>query len=151
MEHQHERIAESLDRIASVLSDWEAAADQHARDRLVEAITDHRCVLEEHLDDEETELLPLASRHLNQQEWDALGEHFVHTTPKSQLLIFLGAVLEDADPTERQTLLNAMPLAARVVWRGFGRHLYTRRVRRIRGHLKPAPNAPPAPRTGNAP
>ena len=56
-------------------------------------------MLIEHLDDEEGHLLPLAARHLTSPEWAALGEHFVATTPKAQLLIFLGAVLEEATPT----------------------------------------------------
>ena len=145
MEQQHERIAESLERVMSALPAWLANTDVAARYELARALTEHRAVLVRHLDDEETQLLPLAGRHLSQPEWDALGEHFVRTTPKSQLLIFLGAVLEDADAAERAALLGAMPLIARLVWRGVGHRLYTRRITRVRG--RPVPVTSPEPRT----
>ncbi len=133
MEEQHEQISRTLERAMAALPAWQASAGASARDRLTEALVDHRGVLIDHLDDEEARLLPLAGRHLAQAEWNALGEHFVATTPKSQLLIFLGAVLEDADRAERSALLDAMPAMARIVWRTVGRTLYTRRVRQVRG------------------
>lgn len=133
MEVQHERIAETLGRAMSALPAWQDSADTSARDKLVLALTEHRDVLLEHLDDEERHLLPLASRHLTRREWSTLGEHFVSTTPKSQLLIFLGAVLEEADAEERAKMLGAMPGVARLVWRTVGRVVYARHTRRVRG------------------
>ncbi len=132
MEEQHQQITRTLQQAMAALPAWQAAASGSTRDRLVAALADHRAVLVEHLDDEEIHLLPLAGRHLTQDEWNALGEHFVATASKSQRLIFLGAVLEDADPAERSTLLGAMPAAARIVWRTAGRFLYARRVRKVR-------------------
>lgn len=136
MEVQHEHIAETLGRAMSALPAWQDSADASARDKLVLALTEHRAVLVEHLDDEECHLLPLARRHLTTREWSALGDHFVSTTPKSQLLIFLGAVLEDADPAERARMLGAMPLVARLVWRTVGRVVYARHTRRVRGRSR---------------
>lgn len=133
MEAQHERIAETLGRAMAALPAWQDSADAAAREKLVPALTEHRAVLIEHLDDEECHLLPLARRYLTGREWSALGEHFVSTTPKSQLLIFLGAVLEDADAEERSNMLGAMPLAARLVWLTVGRFVYARHTRRVRG------------------
>ena len=133
MEAQHERIARTLDDVMSALPAWEQAAGPVGRAELVDSLAAHRAVVMEHLDDEETRLLPLAGRYLTQHEWDALGEHFVNTTPKGTLLIFLGAVLEDADAAERGHLLGAMPAIARIVWRTVGRIAYSRRVARVRG------------------
>lgn len=133
MEAQHERVASTLDRATAAVTPWEATADASARDQLVAHLGDHRGVLLEHLDDEEAHLLPLARRHLSRREWGALGEHFLATTPKSQLLIFLGAVLEDADASERASVLGAMPSAARLVWYSVGRVVYARHRRRVRG------------------
>lgn len=56
-----------------------------------------------------------------------------YETPKPQLLVFLGAVLEEASPAEAATVLGAMPRAARLVWRTVGRRIYARRMRRVRG------------------
>jgi hypothetical protein len=96
-------------------------------------LAEHRDVLTTHLDDEEARLLPLASRHLTTAEWARLGDHFVASTPKSQLIIFLGAVLEDADPGERASILPALPRAARIVWATIGRLIYARHMRVVRG------------------
>ena len=87
----------------------------------------------EHLDDEEEHLLPLAAEHLTGPEWAALGEHFVSTTSKAELLIFLGAVLEEATDDERSALLGVLPLAARLAWRGVGRRRYVSHMRHVRG------------------
>ena len=133
MEAQHERVAASLDRVMLALPPWQASANAAARDGLVAALTGHRSIVMEHLDDEEAHLLPLASRYLTQEEWAAQGEHFLATTPRRQLLIFLGAVLEDADAGERASVLTALPALPRWIWRTAGRRIYARRMRRLRG------------------
>ena len=96
------------------------------------ALSSHCRALIDHLDDEESHVLPLAGRHLTSLEWAALGEHFVATTPKAQLLIFLGAVLEDATLDERTALISVMPHWGRAVW-SIGRRRYGSYVRRVRG------------------
>jgi hemerythrin-like domain-containing protein len=143
MEAQHERVAQTLARARTALQEWESSAAVPARDDLVAALIDHRAVLVEHLDDEEVHLLPLAARYLTVAEWSAMGEHFVAHTPKSQLLVSLGAVLDEADPAERAAVLGALPRPARLVWHTVGRAVYTRRLRQVRGG-RPRPAATPA-------
>jgi hemerythrin-like domain-containing protein len=137
MEAQHERISATLAQAETALAAWESTATEPARDHLVAVLTDHRGVLLEHVDDEESELLPLAARYLTAQEWDAMGDHFLATTPKNVLLVFLGAVLEDAEPEERATFLGLLPLPARIIWHTVGRAQYARRMRRIRRGVRP--------------
>ncbi len=133
MADQHHRLAGTLDRVMSAVSAWEATASHADRTALVNALAEHRDVLTTHLDDEEARLLPLASRHLTTAEWATLGDHFVASTPKGQLIIFLGAVLEDADPGEQASILSALPLPARIVWPTIGRRIYARHMRVVRG------------------
>ncbi|MEU0935931.1 hemerythrin domain-containing protein [Embleya sp. NPDC005971] len=133
MEAQHERVAGSLTTAGELLAAWAANAGGNERDALVAALVEHRAALIEHLDEEEAELLPLAQRLLTAQEWHAMGEHFVETTPKPQILLLLGVVLEDARPAERATMLGGLPLPARLLWHLVGRPMYARMVRRVRG------------------
>lgn len=133
MERQHAQVAKTLARALETLPAWQASAVADRRDDLVRALSVHGHALVEHLDDEESRLLPLAATRLTIPEWAALGEHFVATTPKTQLLIFLGAVLEEATPDERAALLGAMPRVARLAWRSVGRHRYASYIRRVRG------------------
>lgn len=132
MEAQHEGVAATLARAEAALPAWESTAGETERDVLVAALTEHRAVLVEHLAEEEEALLPLAERHLSVKEWSAMGDHFMASTPKPKLLFFLGMVLEEADATERATMLAALPLPARLLWYAVGRPQYTRTMRRIR-------------------
>jgi hemerythrin-like domain-containing protein len=134
MELQHGRVADTLTDVLGVLPAWQASAAADRRDELVSALSAHRRVVIEHLDDEENHLLPLAARCLTGPEWAALGGHFVATTPKAKLLIFLGAVLEEATADERAALLGAMPLVPRLAWRSVGRRRYNSKMRQIRGN-----------------
>ena len=133
MERQHVQVAVTLAEVRRALPAWQVSAGTDSRDYLVSALCSHRRVLIDHLDDEERHLLPLAARYLTNSEWAALGEHFVATTPKAQLLIFLGGVLEEATPDERAALLGAMPRVARLAWRSVGRRRYAAHTRRVRG------------------
>jgi hemerythrin-like domain-containing protein len=135
MEHQHERVAQTLHQVDAALPVWRTSAGTTARDELVAALIAHRSVLIEHLDDEERHLLPLVTRYLTEHEWASLGEHFVATTPKTKLIIFLGAVLEEASTAERRALLDAMPLVARLIWGTVGQRTYVRRMRQVRRPL----------------
>nr|WTB31868.1 hemerythrin domain-containing protein [Streptomyces sp. NBC_00830] len=132
MQAQHERIAATLKRLDAAVPAWHATASADARDTLVAALTEHRTVLVEHLDDEEATLLPLAAEHITEQEWASLGDHLVNNTPKPTLLILLGAVLEDADPAERALVLGDLPAPVRAIWHVIGRPRYTRHIRRVR-------------------
>ncbi|MEV0318465.1 hemerythrin domain-containing protein [Streptomyces sp. NPDC050658] len=132
MEVQHERVAATTARLDAAVPAWEATAGADERDTLVAVLADHRAVLLEHLDDEESALLPLAAEHLTEKEWASLGDHMVASTPKLTLLTLFGLVLEDADPAERATLLSVLPAPVRAVWHVFGRPRHARRIRRVR-------------------
>ena len=133
-QEQHRQVVASLTAVREAVDAWVVDADAASRDTVVTALLDHRRVLTAHLDAEEAELLPLASQYLTASEWKALGDHFVASTPKPKLLLFLGMVLEDADAGERAAVLRALPAPARAIWFVFGRLLYARTVRRVRHH-----------------
>ncbi|GAA3474828.1 hemerythrin domain-containing protein [Nonomuraea roseola] len=133
MQAQHDRIAATLTRLDAAFPAWEATAGADERDTLVAALTEHRAVVLEHIDDEEATLLPLAAEHITQQEWNSLGDHLVNNTPKLTLLTLFGAVLEDANPAERALVLSGLPAPVRLIWHVIGRPRYARHIRRVRG------------------
>ena len=89
--------------------------------------------LREHLDDEEEHVLPLIAERLTVAEWARLGERFAAETRKDKLLFFLGLILEDASPAERDAMLGNLPAPAGVLWHTVGQ----RQIRRIRAGLPP--------------
>jgi hemerythrin-like domain-containing protein len=133
MEAQHLRLHEPLERIDEVLPRWRARALAADRDELADVIAQASVALDEHLGDEEREILPLIEQHLTPAEWRAVGDRRKEVIPKGKMaLVFLGAILEEASPAEKQRFLAELPLAARLLWRVAGKRTYTAARDRIR-------------------
>ena len=133
MLEQHERIDRSLADVEALRAAWERATDREAGADLASALDRHRTVLIQHLDDEESLVLPLVAEHLTVAEWDLVGTRGLETVPRNKLLLALGAILEDATPEERAYFLGKAPLAGRLAWKLIGRCQYAARTRKLRG------------------
>jgi hemerythrin-like domain-containing protein len=127
MEAQHERLAGLLTRIDDLTARWRAHAAADVRDELADVLAQASGALDEHLGDEERELLPLVSEHVTPAEWNALNERGREAIPKNKLaLVFVGAILEEASPRERKMFLAQLPGPARLLWRLFGPRIYAK-------------------------
>jgi hemerythrin-like domain-containing protein len=135
MEQQHERVAAGLDEVAALLPEWERTADPATGEAIAEALESHQAALLEHLHDEETHLLPLIEEHLTVAEYGKLNERFAAETPKDKLLLFLGALLEEATPEEAADIMRNLPAPAKLAWRFIGKRQYARSTRRVRSPL----------------
>ncbi|WP_051732089.1 hemerythrin domain-containing protein [Kitasatospora phosalacinea] len=132
MAHQHAAVADALAAATELSHDWRARADRDTALRLAEALRAlDRCAAA-HMDDEEEHLLPLMADHITAREWSEVGERGRRSVPKARLLVFLGAILEDATARERQLFLAQMPAPARLLWRTLGIRLYRRTTTRVR-------------------
>jgi hemerythrin-like domain-containing protein len=136
MEAQHEVVAGTLAEASRRMPDWQAAPSAATAAPLVSALIEHRAALLEHLHDEEEYILPLIEEHLTVAEWARLGQRFAEEVPKDKMLFFLGMILEDADPAERQAMMANLPAPARFVWKTFGQRQWRRRVSKIRAGLE---------------
>jgi hemerythrin-like domain-containing protein len=132
MEAQHERVHDAIERIGPALDRWEAEARPAVSEEVASAFEALHGALVEHLDEEEREILPLAARHLSQQEWDEVGEHGVEDMRKKDLPIMFGAVAEEATPEERAALFAVVPLPVRLLLRTVFAWQYRRYVSRVR-------------------
>lgn len=135
MESQHERLGVQLHRIDELLPRWRAKAEASVRDELADVIAQASVVLEEHLTEEENEILPIVSEHLTQHEWEALGKRGQEAIPKkgAKPLIALGAILEEASPKERELFLAQLPAPVRVIYKVVGAGMYRRAMTRLVG------------------
>ncbi|WP_433296798.1 hemerythrin domain-containing protein [Actinoplanes sp. CA-030573] len=133
MEAQHERIQEALARIAELNPRWRARARVADRDELADTIARASVALDEHLTDEEQEILPIVATHITPAEWAALGERGRESLPKGKLaLVFLGSIFEEATPAEKARFLAELPPPARLIWRLFGDRTYATYRDRLR-------------------
>ncbi len=132
METQHETVAGLLSKISTLLPSWRSTADTATRDELATALEQVFAALDEHLGEEEREILPLVSIYVTQAEWDALGEHGKSTIPKGNKgFIALGCILEDATPTEHVRFLGLLPAPVRLIYKLFGANVYRRHKARL--------------------
>lgn len=86
-----------------------------------------------HLDQEESDILPLAQKLLSEEEWGRLGKHAIATTPKADLVKGLGGILEDATPDEREMMLGVIPAVPKLLCRAFGRRASIKVATAVRG------------------
>lgn len=132
MQAQHARIAAFTIGVETLLPLWRNAAREEIRDRLAELLRELGRALDEHLAEEEREVLPLAADYLSVEEWAALGERGRAGIRRSEMMIFLGALLEEAPPAERARFVDHLPGPVRLFWRVAGQRRYARHVARIR-------------------
>jgi hemerythrin-like domain-containing protein len=133
MEAQHARLHEPLERIDQLNARWRAGAGATDRDDLADVLAQASAALDEHLADEEQEVLPLVEKHLTPAEWAAVGERGRQVIPKGRMaLVFLGAIFEEATPAEKRRFLAELPPPARLLWRLFGDRVYATARDRVR-------------------
>ena len=132
MEAQHQQIDTLLGAALDLLPTWMSTAAADVRDELATVYDRLLPVLMAHLSAEEDEILPLAADHVSQEEWERMGARFTQDTPKDKLMLFLGALLEEATPDERAHMLAKLPAVARLAWRLVGERSYAKRTRTLR-------------------
>lgn len=134
MEIQHDTVATLTDRAGVLLPKWRADADPMTGEELANVFDKMSVALNEHLTEEEDEILPLCSQHLTQAEWEALGKRGQEAIPRgAKAFVSLGAILADAAPWERTRFLAQLPLPVRVLWRAVGEGIYRREITKIHG------------------
>lgn len=132
MEAQHEQVESLITQIEPALARWEIEARPAVAQEVASLVDRLGSALLEHLDEEERAILPLAARHLSQDEWNALGQAGVAKMTRAQLPIMFGMVMEDATPQERKEMLGALPLPVRLLLRTWGARTYRRYVNQVR-------------------
>lgn len=138
MEAQHAQIDPLIEQAEALGATWATDPTAETAQPYADVLTAFHDSLVSHLDQEESDILPLAQVTVTPQEWGQLGEYSVANTPQEQLLHVMGAILEDANPAERALMTSVFPPPALDAWAQFGRGAYIESVTAMRG-------APPAP------
>jgi hypothetical protein len=134
MEFQHAALSTALDRIDKLTPAWRATANTDDRDALAQAVREASAIVDEHMAEEEQEILPLVRKYLTVEQWSKLGERGAESIDdKHKRLLFLGAILEDTSAQEEREFLSHLPAPVRLLWRFLGRRQYETYIRRVRG------------------
>ncbi len=137
MERQHQDVAACLSSVRTLLADWRTAPTADAGRAAADAVDALSAALAEHLDDEETHILPLLSRHLTLAEWQRVGEKAFAKFTDAQKMLALGLLFEVATPEEAASFLAGLPRPVLLIWRLVGRRRYARYVTRLEGRFNP--------------
>lgn len=117
---QHAAVDSSIGQVRELLSAWRKASNAATRDALADALENLTVVLSAHLDDEERLVVPLAAVTMNQDEWNAIGEHARGSIPQEQIFLVFGMLLEPLDEDDREFMLAPLPPPVRQMWDTMG-------------------------------
>lgn len=133
LEEQHARLAASIDEVRAAAEAWAREPAAPASTELASSIRALLADLVAHLDEEETEILPLIAQHITPEEWEVFGQRAFEKFEPRQRPTAMGQLLEVASPDEGARMLATLPLPVRVMWRIAGRPQYRRMMVRVRG------------------
>ncbi len=137
MESQHERVHELLDGCPALVVAWRDSASVADGTRLSDHLARLVIALCEHLDAEETRVLPLMARHVTASEWEEFTERGMESIPKGMLLTGLGMMLYEGDPEALAREIAKFPAPLRRVLPVLGRWAFRRYARRMHGTPSP--------------
>lgn len=134
METQHETVSAGLSKVDKLLPHWRSTADRETGSELAVVLSQVSAALDEHLTEEENEVLPLVSIYITEAEWKALGDRGKASIPKGgKGFVMLGAILEEATPAERARFLTLLPPPVRFLYKALGAGIYRRAKARLHG------------------
>ncbi|MFI8182404.1 hemerythrin domain-containing protein [Actinacidiphila glaucinigra] len=135
MEKQHEAIDAALAQVSVRLSAWRVSGQ--GSDALADDLDLLRTTLLEHMDLEESQVLPLAAQCVTAAEWKRLEEHGLDKAPKKTLPIAFGMVMYEGDPEIVKAGLAQAPLPARILMSFLGPRMYAAHAKRVHGTATP--------------
>jgi len=133
MEEQHQRLEKLVTEVRGALDGLAADPRPPLCEQVAAQLAELGSVLNAHMDEEESTILPLAAEHLSVAEWEELGEISLAKLEKKHLLRAFSALMAVATPEEQRAILTKAPLPARILWRLTGRRSYARWEARLRG------------------
>lgn len=116
VEHEHQLVAGSIDAVSTACTAWRRRPSVETAEALAFALIALNDTLQEHLDDEERDVVPLAAVTLTQAEWDALGAHSRAQIPRNRMPIAFGMLLEPLDEADRAYMKGQLPAPARLLY-----------------------------------
>lgn len=137
MEAQHQKVDALLREIGTLRPSWAAAPSAARRDTLADLYDQLYIHIAEHLDAEESRVLPLVARCVTTEEWAALGEAGRNGIGRSQTALVFGMLMYDGDPEVVATMLAPAPLPVRVLVPRLGRRAYRRHALAVHGTATP--------------
>jgi hemerythrin-like domain-containing protein len=137
VEAQHVGIDAALQGVTTARAQWTADPSAANRDVLVADLERLYQLLKQHLDLEESAVLPLAATVLTEAEWHAVGEAAVAAMSKPALALAFGMFAHEGEPTVLRDMLASAPALPRILLPRLAPRIYARRARQIHQSSRP--------------
>jgi hypothetical protein len=117
MEAHHRGIAEGVARVQDIVASWVGSADPGLARHIIPAVEGLSAVVDEHLADEELNIVPLINEHITSAEWqEAVSRAAEFLSMKNVWLgLVLGGYVLDAAGDEGRRLMANVPLPKRAL------------------------------------
>ncbi|HUC03849.1 MAG TPA: hemerythrin domain-containing protein [Acidimicrobiales bacterium] len=129
---QHESV---IDFNAAAMSSgraWQGSTSTEDRDGFVDALEALHNALVEHLDEEESVVLPLCAEHITQEEWGQLPGHGLAAFTGDKVWLILGLIREGMSQEQRDAMLAHMPPPAADMWTSMGESSFNSLIAEVR-------------------
>jgi hypothetical protein len=124
LEGQHAEVHALVETALTATDAWMAMADADAGARAGRAIAEMSVALNEHLGQEEADLLPIAQQVMTGAEYFEVGAHSRAGLSQQDLTIALGLIEDVATPDQWDVIYGDLPPEGRAGWEQFGRPMY---------------------------
>ena len=126
MENAHEQLHELLLETLDLATKWREDPSAENRNVLADVVDRLSAASNDHLADEEANLMPLVQKHITHAEWQEFEAKGAASVSPDKLLMFVGLGLEDATPHELSKLEPLMPPELQQLWQESGAAEYKR-------------------------
>lgn len=129
MERAHDGIAGANADVQAILASWIVSADTRLGRRLARAVTNLSALVDDHLADEERNMVPLINEYITPEEWRqcvARAAEFLSRKNLRAGLVLGGLVLDAATADEARRIVAGVPAPKRTVVRLFARRTAAR-------------------------
>jgi hypothetical protein len=112
---QHRTVVALLADALGAVEDWRAHGDPAAA-AAAAALEALDVGVRPHLDDEESDVVPLATGHLSVAEWEGFTRYSVEHFTGDKVWLIWGLIREQMTPDQRRRMLDQMSASARGYW-----------------------------------
>jgi hemerythrin-like domain-containing protein len=116
VDDQHKLLYEPMDAGRSAVAAWRAAPSAGNAQSVADALGSITEALRPHLAEEETVMLPIASKWITPEEWASQAGHNMMSFRSDKPWIMVGLVREQLDQEHRDGMLAGMPPHMRTMW-----------------------------------
>jgi hemerythrin-like domain-containing protein len=113
---QHKMLYGPMDAGRSANAAWRAAPSVDNAQAVIDAIGSIAGALRPHLTDEESVVLPIATKWISPEEWGSMASHSMMSFRADKPWLMIGLVREQLDQEHRDGMLAGMPPEMRTMW-----------------------------------